>query len=105
MPYNEMYWPCALVGGVDLDKQPNFELMKYRQEWWKTAVSALTPIMIAALTFFITGALNDRESSLRRGEQLSSDKQKIYSQMAPDLNIIYVLCQILVILEIFLLIR
>ena len=64
--------------------------MKYRQEWWKTAVSALTPIMIAVLTFFITGALNDRESSLRRGEQISSDKQKTYLQMASDLNIIYV---------------
>jgi hypothetical protein len=76
--------------GVNLEKDPNFELMKYRQEWWKTAVSALTPIMIAVLTFFITGALNVRESGLRRGEQLSSDKQKIYSQIAPDLNIVYV---------------
>lgn len=67
----------------------SLEIAKYWQEWWKVAVSALTPVAIAALTYFVSDALNERQSSLRRGEQILSEKQKTYARIGEDLNVIY----------------
>jgi hypothetical protein len=66
------------------------EIAKYRQEWWKAGISILTPIAIAFLTYFISVSLGERESHLRRGEQILSEKQKQYQRIGEDLNIIYV---------------
>lgn len=68
----------------------NLDVAKYWQEWWKVAVSALTPIAIAVLTYFISNALNERQSYLRRGEQTLAEKQRTYGRIGEDLNIIYV---------------
>jgi hypothetical protein len=68
----------------------DIEIAKYRQEWWKVGISALTPIMIAILTFFITDALNSQQSALRKGEQVLQEKQKLYSSLGSNLDIIYV---------------
>lgn len=68
----------------------NFELAKYHQDWWKILVSALTPVAIAVLGYFISSSLYVKESSLRKSEQILSEKQKTYSKIGEDLNIIYV---------------
>lgn len=68
----------------------NLDLAKYRQEWWKIGISALTPIVLAFLTFFITQILDERQPYLRRGEQILSEKQKIYPNIGDYLNVIYV---------------
>ena len=68
----------------------NLDIAKYWQKWWKVAVSALTPTAIAALTYFISNALNERRSYLRRGEQILSEKQKNYGMIGEKLNVIYV---------------
>jgi len=68
----------------------NLEIAKYRLEWWKLAVAALTPIGIAVLTYFVSSSLNERESVLRKSEQILSEKQKTYSKLGENLNIIYV---------------
>jgi len=73
-----------------LSTPESIEIAKYRQDWWKIFVSALTPIAIAVLTYFITSSLNVKESMLRKSEQILSEKQKTYSKIGEDLNIIYV---------------
>jgi hypothetical protein len=68
----------------------DLELAKYHQEWWKIVVSAFTPIAIAALTYFITSSLNVKESELKKSEEILSEKQKTYSKIGEDINIVYV---------------
>lgn len=63
---------------------------KYVQEWWKTAVSVLTPITIAALTFFVTRALNEQQAEHKKDEQVLQLKQTAYARIGPELNKIYV---------------
>jgi hypothetical protein len=66
------------------------EYAKYVQEWWKTAVSVLTPIAIAALTFFVTRALNEQQAEHKKDEQVLQLKQTAYARIGPELNKIYV---------------
>lgn len=70
----------------------DLEVARYWQEWGKVAVSALTPIAIAGLTYFISNTLNERQSYLRKGEQILSEKQKTYGRIGEDLNVIYIYC-------------
>jgi len=72
------------------DVGENLDIAKYRQEWWKIAVSALTPIAIAVLTYFISISLNEKQSFLRKEEQILSEKQKTYAKLGEHLNIIFV---------------
>lgn len=66
------------------------EHSKYVQQWFQIAAAILTPIAIAALTFFVSRAISDREASYKRSEQVLELKQKAYAEIGPDLNKIYV---------------
>jgi hypothetical protein len=72
------------------DREYNLELRKYRQEWWKVAFSALTSVVLIALTFIVQDALHEREASLKRREQILIEKQKLYGDLGQKLNVVYV---------------
>jgi hypothetical protein len=82
------------VSPENLDQEKYaLELKKYNLEWWKLGVSVLTPVIIVAITGFLTYAvnswLNQEQSKLRQREQILSEKQKAYAEIGRGLNIIY----------------
>ncbi|RTL91185.1 hypothetical protein EJV44_20260 [Ancylobacter aquaticus] len=62
----------------------------YVQHWVEIAISALTPIALTILTYFITNAINKNQHKLRTNENLVGEKRLIYSDIGRSLNIIYI---------------
>lgn len=63
---------------------------KHRVEIFKLIVSALTPVVLAFLTYVINGAIQERGAALKREEQILAEKQRIYAELGRRLNIFYV---------------
>jgi hypothetical protein len=62
----------------------------HKLEVWKVLISMLTPLVLVALTFVVNNAIQERGARLKREEQILAEKQRIYSELGPRLNVIYV---------------
>jgi len=62
----------------------------YQLEKWKFFLSILTPVILVILTFIVNNALQERGEVLKRQEQVLAEKQRIYAEIAENLNVIYV---------------
>lgn len=62
----------------------------HRLEKWKVFLSILTPLVLLALTYVVNNAIQEKGAALTRQEQILSEKQKIYSDLGPRLNSIYI---------------
>jgi hypothetical protein len=52
-------------------------------------ISVLTPIVIAIVGLMIQNAVNRTEHEWKTGERRAEQREKIYTELAPNLNIIY----------------
>ncbi|MGB8420863.1 hypothetical protein [Paraburkholderia sp.] len=62
----------------------------HRLEKWKVFLSILTPLVLLALTYVVNNAIQEKGAALTRQEQILSEKQKIYADLGPRLNTIYI---------------
>ena len=72
------------------DRQFELEVKKYRQSWFATFLSILTPLILVYLTFTVQSVLKEREAQFERQAQILNEKQNSYATLGVDLNIIYV---------------
>lgn len=66
------------------------KVRSHRLEKWKVILSILTPLVLLVLTYVVNNAIQEKGATLTRQEQILSEKQKIYADLGPRLNMIYV---------------
>lgn len=81
-----------------MDKQElelaHAELQLKRQdhdlERWKLLLSIPTPVILLLLTYLVNNAIQERGALLQRESQILGEKQKIYTELGKNLNVIFV---------------
>ncbi|MDF8360190.1 hypothetical protein [Achromobacter anxifer] len=67
-----------------------FKQQEIRIERWKLLISILMSLVLLGLTWIVDNAVKERGAFLERQNQILREKQRIYSNLGSNLNIIYV---------------
>lgn len=68
----------------------DYERKKYHLEVGKTFASIVGSVVLAFVAFLVNNNLQERGAVLKREEQILLEKQRIYGEIGPSLNIIYI---------------